>query len=329
MSKSHQVIQIAMSGIAVPPGRLRALRPEIVEQLAESMKKEGGLLQPIVVRPRKGGDYWLVAGRHRLMAAIKLKWKTIACTIFEGMEADEVELAEVDENLIRANLSPAEEAAHIGRRKELYGRRHPEKKHGGDRKSAKAKSSSPNENLKPFVDDTAKKTGKGRSTIARKAARAKVVVLPEITGTSLDKGSEIDALAKLPEEKQRSLAEAARRGEKVSAITARSAYDPENPKMSDGSGKARSKPSRRKKADPAPTLEPRAWLKSTPQEREAFVKAVGRRDLEDAFNAIEPGYALTRCPLKQTWNAATPHERLAFAREYHDVIKTLGWQQKW
>jgi hypothetical protein len=43
-----------------------------------------------------------------------------------------------------------------------------------------------------------------------------------------------------------------------------------------------------------PTLDPRAWVMSTPQEREAFVKAVGRRDLEDAFNAIEPGYALTR-----------------------------------
>jgi hypothetical protein len=51
--------------------------------------------------------------------------------------------------------------------------------------------SSQNENS--FVDDIAKKTGKGRSTIARKAARAKVVVLPEITGTSLDKGAEIDA----------------------------------------------------------------------------------------------------------------------------------------
>jgi hypothetical protein len=73
-----------------------------------------------------------------------------------------------------------------------------------------------------------------------------------------------------------------------------------------------------------PTLDPRAWVMSTPQEREAFVKAVGRRDLEDAFNAIEPGYALTRGSLQQTWNAATPPERLAFAIEYHDMIKNLG-----
>jgi hypothetical protein len=66
-----------------------------------------------------------------------------------------------------------------------------------------ANSQNETEQADAFIDDTAKKTGKGRSTIARKAARAKVVVLPEIIGTPLDKGAEIDALAKLPVEKQR------------------------------------------------------------------------------------------------------------------------------
>ena len=171
---------------------------------------------------------------------------------------------------------------------------------------------------RPFIDDTAKKTGKGRSTIARKAARAKVVVLLEIIGTSLDKGAEIDALAKLPVAKQRSLAEAAKRGEQVSAL---SACDPEAAKTSDGAGK---------EAARAPTLDPRAWSMANQQEREAFVKEVGLRDIENVINAIDPITALTRgYTLTQAWNAATPPERLAFAREYHDVIKTLGWQQKW
>jgi hypothetical protein len=58
-------------------------------------------------------------------------------------------------------------------------------------------------------------------------------VLPEIVGTSLDKGREIDALAKLPEAEQRSLAEAARRGENVSAIIACNVCDPEDSKVSD------------------------------------------------------------------------------------------------
>jgi hypothetical protein len=44
---------------------------------------------------------------------------------------------------------------------------HPETGHGGDRRSAEARSSSHSENLKAFVEDTAAKTGKGRSTTAR------------------------------------------------------------------------------------------------------------------------------------------------------------------
>ncbi len=225
------------------------------------------------------------------MAAKKLKWPALDCIVLDDVSADQAELVEIDENLVRADLSPAEEAAHLGRRKELYELRHPATKRGsagGRAKAAKAKGAkSQNETgqADAFIDDTAKKTGKGRSTIARKAARAKVVVLPEIIGTSLDKGAEIDALAKLPVEKQRSLAEAAKRGEQVSAISALSACDPEAPKTSDGAGK---EPAR------APTLDPRAWSMATVQERQAFVKAVGRSEIEDAFNAIESVNTLTR-----------------------------------
>jgi hypothetical protein len=49
----------------------------------------------------------------------------------------------------------------------------------------------------------------------------------------IDNGTELDALAKLPAAEQRSLAEAAKRGAKVSAITAHSACDPEDSKTSD------------------------------------------------------------------------------------------------
>jgi hypothetical protein len=85
--------------------------------------------------------------------------------------APEAELIHTDENLIRANLSDAERILHVARRKELYEKLHPETKHGGDRRSARARSSSQNENLKAFVADIAVKTGKGRSTVARGAVR--------------------------------------------------------------------------------------------------------------------------------------------------------------
>jgi hypothetical protein len=130
-----------------------------------------------------------------LEAARKNKWKIIdAVVIDDGIDA---ELAEIDENLIRADLSPAERKTHIGRRKELYEAKHPETTHGGSR--------SKNEILKTpaFIDDTAKKTGRGRSTIARDVKHAeRVAVLGEIPGTSLDCDSEIEALSKLPIEGQ-------------------------------------------------------------------------------------------------------------------------------
>jgi ParB-like chromosome segregation protein Spo0J len=300
---------IALRDITAAKHRLRALREKCVTALAQSMADQGQL-QPIVVRREVAGGYCLVAGLHRLEAAKRLKWAEINCTVFDDIDADQAELVEIDENLIRAALTPAEEAAHLGKRKELYEKMYPETKHGAVGRRGKrlqnATSSGPADS---FIDDIAKKTGEHRATVARKAARAKkVVVLPDIVGTSLDKGSEIDALSKLPVEKQRSLAEVAKRGEQVSAVTEFSACDPEASKTSDGTGK---------EAEPAPTLDPRAWSISTAQQRQEFVKAVGRSEIEDAFHPIESGYALTRGlnTLNQAWIAATESDQRTFYRE--------------
>ena len=72
--------------------------------------------------------------------------------------------------------------------------------------------------MKAFVEDTAAKTGKGRSTIAREAKRgADIRDVAQLAGTSLDLGVELDAMARLPEAEQRALATAAKAGSKVSA----------------------------------------------------------------------------------------------------------------
>jgi ParB family chromosome partitioning protein len=211
-------IEIDLDDIAIPPKRMRQLRPEKVDEFAGSIRMRG-LLHPIVVRPHEVTGYILVAGWHRLEAVRKLGWPSIRATVRDGLDADAAQLVEIDENLIHVDLTAAERAINMARRKELYEKLHPETKRGGDRRSAKAKSKSQNENLNAaFVADTAQKTKKGRSTIARDITRAnKVVVLPEIVGTCLDKGNEIEALAKLPPEEQRALAEAAKGGETVSA----------------------------------------------------------------------------------------------------------------
>jgi N6-adenosine-specific RNA methylase IME4 len=194
----------------VPPNRLRRLRPEKVNELAESISVIGQR-QPIEVQ-RSGDGYGLIAGWHRLEAVKKLGHIDIHAFILDGIEADRAALIEIDENLIRADLSPAERAIHLAERKRLYEKAHPQTKHGGDRKS---ESSSQNENLKSFTVDTANKTGKGRSTIAREVARAKIVNLNDPIGTALDSGDQLDALAKLPESTQRDLIARAKGGEDI------------------------------------------------------------------------------------------------------------------
>jgi ParB-like chromosome segregation protein Spo0J len=212
---------IALRGIAITPDRMRKLRPEVVTELAESIR-ERGLLTPIIVRPRTRGapGYILVTGRHRLEEVKKLKLEAIRVEVRDGLDADAALLAEIDENLIRADLTPAERALHIGERKRLYETLHPETKHGGapgkagggkKRKAKDAKSAS-------FAEQTAKATGKSKRSVSVDATRAKKVkVLADVAGTSLDRGNQLDALAKLPEHQQHVLAERAKAGEKVSA----------------------------------------------------------------------------------------------------------------
>jgi len=138
------VRMVRLDDIEVAPDRMRALRAKKVDEIAESIAR-GGLLQPIVIRPRRqrkdsGKSYRLVAGWHRWEAVRQLGHDRIAATILDGLDADAALLAEIDENLIRADLTPAGRASHVGRRKELYEKLHPEAKHGGDRKSAKRSS---------------------------------------------------------------------------------------------------------------------------------------------------------------------------------------------
>jgi N6-adenosine-specific RNA methylase IME4 len=212
---------VPLDDIIIIPDRMRRLPSEVVDEIAESINKRGLLINPITLRRASDNALVLNTGRHRFEAVRKLGHKTIAAVILDGLDADQARLIEIDENLIRAELSAAERSLHLVERKRLYDKQAQAPKHGGDRKSAKAKSSSQNENLKTFVADTAAKTGKGRSTIAREVTRGNQLsdVLVDVIDTALDRGDELDALAKLPPDEQQKLAERAKAGEKVSAKT--------------------------------------------------------------------------------------------------------------
>jgi len=158
---------VPISDIKVTAGR-REVKAEDVQDLAKSISQVG-LLNPITVTP----DHTLIAGNHRLEAAKLLGWTEIECTVcnITGLLA---ELAEIDENFVRKNLSPIEFGDLLLRRKEIYEKLHPETKHGGDRKSAEIKSAKRALDLgKSFVNDTAEKLGVNPSTVRRNIQTAK------------------------------------------------------------------------------------------------------------------------------------------------------------
>ena len=206
---------VALTDIVVRK-RARALRSEAVTVLAESMR-DSGLINPITLRPIADGRYGLIAGFHRLDAANRLRWPEIQAIILDGVDAIDAELYEIDENLIRADLTDAEKAAHHTRRKDLYQQKYPETK-SGQAGRGRGKLRQIGEANERYTADTAKKTGGSERSIQRHVERGnKIPNVSELAGTSLDHGVELDALADLPKDVQAELIEKARKGEKVSA----------------------------------------------------------------------------------------------------------------
>ena len=99
--------------------RKRKLDEAKVRSLAESLQIVGQL-QPITVARREYGNYRMIAGLHRLEAAKLLGWESIEAQEFEG-DAVAAELAEIDENLMRNDLTFLEQGEHLARRQELVG----------------------------------------------------------------------------------------------------------------------------------------------------------------------------------------------------------------
>ncbi len=191
---------IKISGITVNPGR-RETAKQRVEELAASIQ-ELGLLNPITL----DRQHTLIAGLHRLEAAKLLGWTEIECTVvsLEGIRAS---LAEIDENVVRHNLSNLEQAEALLRRKELYEALHPETKNGGDKNASPARTQNLRSgHAKPFTQDTAEKLG-----ISRRAVEVQVQVARNLTpkakeilrqsGINIGKTDALN-LSKLPPEQQ-------------------------------------------------------------------------------------------------------------------------------
>lgn len=80
-----------------------------LQELADSIKTTGGLLQPIIVRPLTGNQYEIIAGERRWRAAQLAGLTEVSCLISEYTDEQALQAA-IIENISRQNLNPIEEA---------------------------------------------------------------------------------------------------------------------------------------------------------------------------------------------------------------------------
>ena len=113
------VSTLRLSEIEPDKGQPRKnFEPQALNDLADSIAAHG-VLQPIVVRPARGG-YVIVAGERRWRAARLAGLKEIPALVKELTDAEAMELALV-ENLQREDLDPVEEAMGYRTLMETYG----------------------------------------------------------------------------------------------------------------------------------------------------------------------------------------------------------------
>lgn len=198
-------MRIPISEIKINPGRQKA-GPTHASELSKSIA-DVGLLNPITV----DGSYTLIAGLHRLEAAKLLGWEEIECNVCD-IDNIRAELAEIDENVIRRNLTNTEVSSLLARRKKLYETLHPEtiaRNRPGHVNNHPSSSDtvSLEPTVKSFVKDTAEKLGVSTRTIERHLWLAEHLapeaakILKEM-GKQQPSRSEVMKLARLVPERQ-------------------------------------------------------------------------------------------------------------------------------
>ena len=107
------------------------------------------------------------------------------------------ELAMIDENLCRAELSPADKARQTARRKVIYEALHPDTRHGSPGVSRQVGDTRERTDTDRFTADTAARTGQSERTVQRNVERGEKVideVVDLVRGTRLDNGSYLDKI---------------------------------------------------------------------------------------------------------------------------------------
>lgn len=111
----------------IQPGKYQPrvdMSQESLDELADSIRAQG-LVQPIVVRPIKGGRYEIIAGERRWRASKLAGLDTIPALIRDVSDRSAIAMALI-ENIQRENLNPMEEANALHRLREEFSMTHQE-----------------------------------------------------------------------------------------------------------------------------------------------------------------------------------------------------------
>ncbi|WP_107678066.1 MT-A70 family methyltransferase [Agrobacterium sp. LAD9] len=183
--------------------RLRNLDEAKVLSFMDSIKAVG-LKTPITVYGDEAdASVRLSAGGHRLEACTRLGMSTILCFHEQGDDTDR-ELWEIDENLIRSDLSVAERALFMARRKELHLIKYPETAKGVAQalasNAAQGRGGQVVRDAKSFAAATAEATGRDERSIRRDVERGEKIsksAIQQLIGTRHNNGVTLDHLKKI------------------------------------------------------------------------------------------------------------------------------------
>ncbi|MUZ84285.1 hypothetical protein GOZ93_18885 [Agrobacterium vitis] len=180
--------------------RLRSLNETTVLALMDNIR-DYGLETPITVYGDvDDAEVDLGAGGHRLEACKRLGLEFILCFHKRGDDLDR-QLCEIDENLIRADLTPSDRALFLHRRKEIYLVKFPDTANGAvGNGRQKVRQIGEATEVKRFTAATAQATGQKERTIQRDVERGEKIsrtALQMLRGTRHDKGVTLDQLKRL------------------------------------------------------------------------------------------------------------------------------------
>lgn len=213
----HGVQKVPINAIKVPLQRLRQPDDTDIDGLAASIQASG-MLAPLVVDQSLN----LVAGLRRLRAAQRLGMTEVDVAVHAFRSDLARTLVEIDENLVRRELSPLERSEHLHQRKLVYDALHPGARWGGSRVGPPAELEQ-DPPRGPFLDDAAARFNLGRSTIGEEV---RIGAMPQEVRDALratpvaSAKKQLVRLSREPEPVQRRAAELIARGEASGVTTA-------------------------------------------------------------------------------------------------------------